>query len=310
MNENAPHSHEHVPVNYNTAFTIGIGLNIAYLLAEAIIGWRYNSLALLSDAGHNLSDVGSLLLAWGAFALQRKQASSKHTYGLGKATILTALTNGIVLMIAIGALMYESIGRLVHIEEVSSPIAVIATASFGIFINGITAFLFMRGGKEDLNIRGAFLHMAADAAVSGGVVVAGIVIWFTGAHWIDSIASLLICVVVGFSSWGLLKSSLHLSLDGVPENVDVEAVEAFLRSQAGVKDVHDLHIWALSTSQVALTGHIVCENPAIDDALIARIASTLKSEFNIAHTTLQLEHSVTHTDCALHINPTEEPHDH
>jgi cobalt-zinc-cadmium efflux system protein len=294
MNDNS-HDHVALPNDYSTAFIVGIGLNIAYLTAEVIIGWQYNSLALLSDAGHNLSDVGALLLAWGAFALQKKQASQKHTYGLGKATILAALTNSIMLLIAIGALIYESFLRLTSPQEVTNPTVMIVTAAFGIVINGVTAFLFMRGGKEDLNIRGAFLHMAADAAVSAGVVGAGLIILFTDAHWIDPIASLAICAVIGLSSWGLLKSSIHLALDGVPKNIDVQAVDSFLRAQAGVKDVHDLHIWALSTSQAALTAHIVYENSVISDEFVTRVAAVLKSKFHIDHTTLQMEHNVTHT---------------
>lgn len=291
------HDHGHLPHNFRAAFMIGIGLNVAYVAVEAFAGWAYNSLALLSDAGHNLSDVGALLLAWFAMSLLRKKSSYTHTYGFGKATILAALTNGVLLMIAIGALLYESLGRLLEgAPEQSKAAAVMVVAGAGIVVNGVTAFLFMKDRNSDLNIRGAFLHMTADAAVSAGVVVAGAVIFFTGAHWIDPLMSIFICLFIGIGSWGLLKSSLHLTMNGVPEPIDAKEVEAYLRGQPGVKGVHDLHIWALSTSQIALTAHIVRDVSHIDDPFISRVSRDLKTRFNISHPTLQIENMAAHAD--------------
>ncbi len=308
------HDHGAVTTNFNMAFLLGISLNIAYVVVEALAGWKYNSLALLSDAGHNLSDVGSLLLAWFAISLLRKKSSYKHTYGFGKATILAALTNGVLLMIAIGALLYESLGRLFEgTPEQPHSVSIMAVAAFGIIINGITAFLFMKDQRHDLNIRGAFLHMAADTAVSAGVVIAGAVIFFTDAYWIDPLMGVLICLVIGISSLKLLKSSLHLTMAGVPEHINTREVEDYLRRQQGVQGVHDLHIWALSTAQIALTVHIVRDVTQIDDQFLARISHDLKEKFDISHPTIQVENTAMHADalfCASGNNTQDNDHDH
>lgn len=306
--------HNHKTQSFHTAFIIGIGLNITYVVLEALAGWKYNSLALLSDAGHNLSDVGTLLLAWFAISISKRKSSYRHTYGFGKATILAALINGILLMMAVGALLYESLGRLMDgAPESVNSVSVMIVAAFGIVINGVTALLFMKDQKSDLNIRGAFLHMAADAAVSAGVVIAGAVILFTGAQWIDPLTSIAICLVIGISSWGLLKSSLHLTMNGVPDGIDANEVADFIREQPGVKNVHDLHIWAPSTSQIALTAHIIRDVTQIDDQFLACISDDLKDRFNITHPTIQIENTITHADdlfCTPDDHSQEKDHEH
>lgn len=294
------HGHSHGVQNFNSAFIIGIGLNVAYVLLEGLAGWKYNSLALLSDAGHNLGDVGTLLLAWFAISISKRKSSYRHTYGFGKATILAALINGILLMMAIGALLYESLWRLFEgVPESVNSVSVMVVATIGIVINGVTALLFMKDQKGDLNIRGAFLHMVADALVSAGVVIAGAVILFTGVEWIDPLTSIAICLVIGISSWGLLKSSLHLTMNGVPDGIDVNEVAEYLSQQPSVKNVHDLHIWALSTSQIALTVHIVQDITRIDDQFLDRISHELKDRFNISHPTIQIENTSMHANDLL-----------
>lgn len=277
-------------VENRTPFIIGISLNIIYVLLEAFAGWKYNSLALISDAGHNLSDVGAILLAWLAFSLASKKSTHKHTYGFSKATILIALTNGITLMVAIGAILYESIQRLMHALPVqSAPMTVVVVALLGVFINSATALLFMKSENHDLNIRGVFLHMVADAAISFGVVVAGLIIYFTKANWLDPVASILICVAIGFSAWRLVKSSLHLAMSGVPEQINALEVAAYLQSQPGVVAVYDLHIWAISTTQNALTVHLVRDRETLDDSFLKDISKGLESKFGIDHATIQVE---------------------
>ena len=282
------HSHSHAPANFGRAFAIGIALNLGFVIVEAIYGWIAHSLALLADAGHNLSDVLGLVLAWGASILVRRIPSQRRTYGLRRSSILVSLFNAVILLFAIGAIAWEAIGRLGHPQPVASGI-VMAVAAVGIAINGITAWLFAAGRTGDVNIRGAFLHMAADAAVSLGVVLAALAMRYTGWLWLDPVVSLAIVVVIAVGTWGLLRESLDLALDAVPDRIDPEQVEDWLASLPGVIAVHDLHIWGMSTTEAALTVHLVKPDARIDDALLARINKELRARFGIDHVTVQFE---------------------
>ena len=283
------HGHSHTPSNFNRAFAIGIALNTIFVAIEAFYGWRINSLALLADAGHNLSDVAGLVLAWAGALAVKVQPNARHTYGWKRATILAAFANALLLLLAMGGLAWEAIGRLmsndVSLQE--QGVTIMAVAGVGIVINTATALLFMRGG-DDLNIRGAFLHMAADALVSAGVVVAGALTLWMGWVWLDPVVSLLIAAVILWGTWGLFKQSLHLLFDGVPDSVDTLAVRQLLLGLPGVADVHDLHVWAMGTSQIALTAHLVTD--ATDTgALLREAEEELHEHFEIRHVTLQLE---------------------
>jgi cobalt-zinc-cadmium efflux system protein len=280
--------HTHAVTDFGRAFAIGIALNFGFVLVEAIFGGIAHSLALVADAGHNLSDVLGLLLAWGAGVLARRLPSQRRTYGLRRSSILAALLNGIVLLIAVGGIAWEAILRLYRPEPVAGGI-VMCVAAVGILINGVTAWLFMSGRRQDLNIRGAFLHMAADAAVSLGVVLAALAMRFTGWSWLDPVMSLVIALIIIVGAWGLLRESLNLALDAVPEGIHPAEVEAYLASIPGIAAVHDLHIWGMSTTDVALTVHLVKPDARMDDALLACIARELQNRFGIEHTTVQLE---------------------
>lgn len=281
------HSHDHVP-DYNRAFALGIALNLGFVLAEAGFGVRSHSLALIADAGHNLSDVLGLALAWGASRLAARRPSGRRTYGLRRSTVLAALVNAVVLLVAIGGIVWEAVGRFGRLEHVAGGI-VMGVAGVGVLINGATALLFLSGRRSDLNVRGAYLHMAADAGVSLGVVVAGLAILRTGWLWLDPVVSLVIAVVILIGTWGLLRESLDLALDAVPEGIDPPAVEAYLVALPGVVAVHDLHIWGLSTTHSALTVHLIRPNAGIDDGLIARACRELHDQFGIEHSTIQVE---------------------
>jgi cobalt-zinc-cadmium efflux system protein len=243
---------------------------------------------LIADAGHNLSDVLGLALAWGASILVRRLPTKRRTYGLRRTSILAALINALFLLIAIGAIAWEAIRRLQHPEPVASGV-VMGVAAIGILINGITAWLFMSGRKGDLNIRGAFLHMAADAVVSLGVVLAALAMRYTGWLWLDPAVSLAIVVVIAVGTWGLLRDSVNLALDAVPQGIDPDEVEAYLSALPGVAAVHDLHIWGMSTTEAALTVHLVTPDVSVDDALLARINKDMHGRFGIEHTTIQFE---------------------
>jgi len=284
----AAHNHEHAHKNFNRAFAIGIALNIAFVAIESFYGWQVNSLALLADAGHNLSDVLGLILAWaGAFA-SKLRPNSRHTYGWKRATILAAFANALLLLVAMGSLVWEAIGRLNSPTQVQG-VTIMVVAGIGILINSATAWLFMRGGKSDLNIRGAFLHMTADALVSLGVVIAGaLALWF-GWAWIDPVTSLLIAAVILLSTWRLFRDSLHLLFDGVPWQIDPADVRRYLESLPGVVNVHDLHIWAMSTSQIAMTVHLVIPDGHPGDTFIEEIRESLHDRFDIEHSTIQIE---------------------
>jgi cobalt-zinc-cadmium efflux system protein len=280
--------HESVPRDAGVAFAWGIGINITYVVVEAAYGVASGSLALLADAAHNLTDVLGLLLAWGATIMGRRIPTALHTYGLGRASILAALLNGAALMIAVGALAWEAIGRFWAPPEVASG-TVLWVALLGIAVNAGTAMLFMKGREHDLNIEGAFLHMAADAAVSAGVVVSAVLIMMTGWSWIDPVAGLLVSAVIAWSAFGLFKSAVHLSLDGVPEGIERDAVRTWLISRPGVTNVHDLHIWAMSTSSNAMTAHLVMPAGCPGDDFLETTAEELEHRFGIAHATLQIE---------------------
>lgn len=278
-----PHSHD-----YGRAFAIGIALNMLFVLVEAFYGWLAGSLALLSDAGHNLSDVLGLLMAWGGFYLARLRPSRKHTYGLGRATIMAAIFNALVLLVAVGGIVWEAIARFSNPVPIEGGI-VMLVAAIGVIINGITAWLFMSGSKGDLNLRGAFLHMAADALVSLGVVAAAALFIWTGWTWLDPAISLVIAVVILFGTWDLLRHALHLSLDGVPASIELGEVSDYLTTLPGVKAIHDLHVWAMSTSETALTVHLIMPDGQPDDDFLCRVAKALHDEFAIDHTTIQVE---------------------
>ena len=282
------HSHSHGPLNYDRVFAIGITLNVTYAAIEAAAGFWLNSLSLIADAGHNFSDVLGLLLAWAAVWLSRKEPSSRHSYGLGRSSILAALANAMLLLAALGVIVWESMTRFSNPQPImTGPVVWIAT--IGILINGFTAWLFMRGSKTDINVRGAYLHMAADAAVSAGVVVSALVMAWTGWLWLDPLTSLIIAAVIAVGSWRLLVDSLRLSLDAVPPHINAEAIALYLASDSQVKDLHDLHIWALSTEAVALTAHVVCPDGHPGDAWLAKICDELHEKYDIDHATIQVE---------------------
>lgn len=282
------HHHAHNPTEFNRAFAVGIALNLAFVGIEAFYGLKINSLALLADAGHNLSDVVGLILAWAGALAGSLRSSERHTYGWKRGTILAAFFNALILLVAIGALAWEAIGRLAAPQPVHG-VTMMAIAGIGIVINTATVLLFMRGSKTDLNIRGAFLHMAADALVSTGVVVAGaLALWF-GWNWLDPLASLLIAVVILIGTWGLFKESLHLMFDGVPANVNLIAVRHYLESLVGVQQVHDLHVWAMGTSHIALSVHLIMPQGSTGDAFLEEVTDVLHDRFGIEHPTIQVE---------------------
>ncbi len=292
----AGHSHAHGPANYNAAFAIGISLNLAFVVLEVIYGLRSNSLALVADAGHNFGDVLGLGLAWVAALLALRLPTRKHTYGMRRSSILAALGNAIFLLITVGAIAWEAILRIQHPDVVNSE-TVIWVAALGIAINLATALMFFAGRKGDLNIRGAFLHMAADAAVSLGVVIAGVMIGVTGWLWVDPVVSLLIVAVITIGTWSLLRESLHLALDAVPDSVELNAVEAYLRSLPDVTDVHDLHIWGMSTTDIALTAHLVKPSVGDDDSMLIGTCQELSRKFGIGHATIQIERGEGPQEC-------------
>ena len=289
--------HLHAPQSFGRAFAVGIGLNVAFVLVEAGYGLAANSVALLADAGHNLSDVLGLAVAWIASVLSKRPPSGRYTYGLKGSSILAALFNAVFLLLAVGAIAWEAILRLLDPAPVAAG-TVMVVAAIGIAINGFTAWLFASGREGDLNIRGAYLHMAADAAVSAGVVVAGLVILVTGALWLDPVVSLVIAGVIVWGTWGLLRDSLAMSLGAVPPGVKADAVRAFLAGQPGVAALHDLHIWPMSTTEIALTAHLVMPGGHPGDAFLMRVAEELRRRHGIGHVTLQVE-TDPETACAL-----------
>ncbi|USA39905.1 cation diffusion facilitator family transporter [Pelagerythrobacter marinus] len=280
--------HHHAPADFGRAFAIGVALNTAFVVVEAAYGFLSGSMALVADAGHNLSDVLSLLLAWAAATAARRPATERFTYGFKSSTILAALGNAGLLLVAIGAILFETIRRLADPVVVEGT-TMIVIAGIGIVINSATALMFMRGRHHDLNIRGAYLHMAADALVSLGVVIAGAAILLTGATWIDPLTSLVIVAVIAWGTWGLLKDSVKMSLLAVPEGIDEGEVRAYLAGLPGVEAVHDLHIWPMSTTETALTAHLVMPGGHAGDALLRQIGRDLRERFGIDHATVQIE---------------------
>ena len=289
------HGHSHAPANFDRAFAIGITINILYVLGEATAGLWTGSVALLADAGHNLSDVLGLAVAWGGATLARTRPTKRFTYGLKGSTILAALANALLLMIALGAIVLEAAQRF-NAPPPLAGLTVSAVAGLGIVVNAVTAWLFAGGRHGDVNIRGAFLHMLSDALVSAGVVIAGVVIWATGIGWIDPVVSLVIAALIFWQTWGLLRETVELSLAGVPRGIDYDRVAAALLALPGVTRLHDLHIWAMSTTEPVLTAHLLMPGGPPGDAFLADARDMLRRDFAIGHATLQVE---TGGDCAV-----------
>jgi cobalt-zinc-cadmium efflux system protein len=301
------HSHDHghgghhhgVPADFSNAFTIAVALNTLFVVIEFAYGYIANSTALMADAGHNLSDVLGLLLAWGAAILAKRAPSARYTYGLRSTSILAALGNAMLLLLACGAIAWESIHRFAAPPPVAG-MTVTLVALAGIAVNGISAWLFVKGSKGDLNIRGAYLHMMADAAVSLGVVVAGVAMMLTGWYWLDPVISIVIVAVIVAGTWGLLQESVQLALNAVPAHIESNAIAAYLRGLGGVSGIHDLHIWGMSTTECALTVHLVMRDGYPGDKFMDDVMCELKERFSVQHSTLQIEQGTTDHACMLH----------
>ena len=292
------HGHSHAPKDFGRAFLFGVLLNSGFVIAEVVYGLLSHSIALLSDAGHNLSDVLGLLLAWGASVLVKRIPSSRFTYGLRSTSILAALINAALLLLVTGGIAWEAMLRFAHPDQVDG-LTVIVVSAIGVVINLGTALLFMSGRKGDLNVRAAFSHMMADAAISGGVVVTGVIIMVFGLLWIDPAVSLVISVLVILGTWGLLRDSVNLALHGVPEGIDIDQVKAHLGAIEGVTEVHDLHIWGMSTTETALTVHLVIPAGYPGDIFRAEVCKKLRDKFRIAHSTIQIELGNSEHTCEL-----------
>jgi cobalt-zinc-cadmium efflux system protein len=290
------HGHAHEPADFGQAFGVGVLVNLGFVVIEAVYGFASGSMALVADAGHNLSDVMSLLLAWGAAVAAKKPPTARYTWGYKSSTILAALANGGLLLVAIGAILIETLRRLAEPARVEG-MTMIVIAGIGIAVNGATALLFARGRKGDINIRGAFLHMAYDALVSAGVVVAGALILWTGKRWIDPVTSLVIVAVIAWGTWGLLRDSVKMGLLAVPEGIDEATVRDHLARCEGVSAVHDLHIWPMSTTETALTAHLVMPGGHPGDAFLHALAHDLEHRFGIGHSTVQVE--IAQGECEL-----------
>ena len=296
------HGHVHAGDSFGRAFAIGISLNIAFVVVEVWFGLRADSMALLADAGHNLSDVLGLIIAWAGTALVQRRPTPRLTYGFKKSSILAALTNALLLLVAVGAIIAEAIRRLVE-PQPSDGSVIMAVAAVGIVVNGVTAWLFVRGAKGDINIRGAFLHMLADAGVSAAVVVAGFLIGVTGLLWIDPVASLLVASVILYGTWSLLSESALMTMAGVPKGIDADQVERALAKLPGVIGTHHLHIWSLSTTETALTVHLLVDQQCNRDRLLRHANAYVHELFGISHSTIQVEHGETthdHDHCGGH----------
>lgn len=292
------HNHNHTEKNYNKAFALGVTLNIVFVVIEAFYGIVSGSLALLADAGHNLSDVLGLLIAWGASVLATKSPTEKRTYGFRRVTILASLSSAILLLVALGGIAVEAFERLSAPQSVEGSVIIIV-AAIGVVINTVTALLFVSGQKKDLNIKGAFLHMAADAAVSFGVVIAGVVILQTGWLIIDPILSMVIVLIILIGSWGLLQDSVNLSIDAVPKNINFSNIQEYFSKLECITKIHDLHVWALSTTETALTVHLVTNQKSIDNQFLHNIQHDLHDKFGIDHPTIQIEYEDSDNNCHL-----------
>ena len=300
--EHGPHGHDRGTAlsrdrAHSRAFRLGIVLNLLVVAVQVVFGLHAKSLALLADAGHNLSDVLGLALAWGAILISQRVPTARRTYGLRRSSILAALANAMLVLFAVGGIAWEAVRRFGHPEPVAGGV-VMAVAGFGIVVNGVTAYLFMADRKQDVNLQGAFLHMAVDALVSLGVVVGGLLILWTGWPWIDPALSLAIAFFISLSTWSLLKTSLNLALDAVPDHIDPQAVRALLEGLPGVSDVHDLHIWPMSTTEVALTVHLLMPGVEAHDAFLDQVNEELREHFGIGHVTLQVERGDAGHPCA------------
>jgi len=292
------HGHSHAPADFNRAFAIGVALNTGFVIVEVVYGFMANSLALLADAGHNLGDVLGLLMAWAAAVLVKCRPTARRTYGLKRSSILASLFNAVLLLVAVGMILWEAVQRLARPEPVVET-TVIWVAAIGIAINTATALMFLRGGKDDINIRGAFLHMAADAAVSLGVVIAAAAVMMTGWLWLDPAVSIAIALVITYGTWSLLSASINLALDAVPANIDPQKIDAYFAALPGVTEVHDLHIWAMSTTEVALTAHLVRPGAGLDDELLGKVCHDMQEKFGIGHVTVQVEQGDPDHACRL-----------
>jgi len=290
MGHNHIHNHNHDSDNFERAIKLGILLNLLFIITEFTFGILSNSMALITDAGHNFSDVISLILAWVSMWMIKKSATTKFTYGYKKGSILIAMVNAALLMFALGVITFEAVKRLYSVNEVGGK-TIIIVASIGIVVNGFTALLFAKGKNKDLNIKGVFLHMLTDTLVSAAVVISGVLIIIFGYNWIDSVISLVVVVVIFIGTWNLLKDTVRLSVDAVPSHIEFDKVYSYLKNIEGVSDVHDLHIWAMSTSQNALTAHLVVSNDVKDERFIIKINSDLKNTFGISHSTIQIENN-------------------
>lgn len=294
------HNHDHdghghgvlsqrTPPSAARPFAIGIALNVAFVAIETAYGVASGSMALVADAAHNLGDVLGLGLAWAAFSLAKRRPSKKLTYGLRKSTVLAALANAVLLFVAVGAVGWEAVTRLWEPRAIDGPVLIVV-AGVGVVINGVSALLFRKGQKRDANFKGAYLHLVADAAISLGVVVTGVAIWKTGWAWLDPAVSLAVSAVILVGTWQLLKQSVSLALDAVPEGIDADAVNHYLEGLPGVLAVHDLHIWAMSTTETALTAHLVVETPGSQAPwFVADVSRALSEQFDIGHSTVQIE---------------------
>ena len=293
------HHHHHAPQEgQGRAFALAVGLNVLIVVVQAIYGFLAHSTALLADAGHNLSDVLGLLLAWGALWLGKRRPDARYTFGLGSSSILASLANAALLLFACGAIVLEAIQRLVNPAPVAG-LDVFIVATLGMVVNGFSAWLFMRGSKDDLNVRGAFMHMAADAAISAAVAVSGLVILFTGWSWLDPLMSLIVVSVIVYGTWGLGRDAMRLAMAAVPPSVDLSRIERYLKQLPGVGDVHDLHVWALSTTENALTVHLVMPQGHPGDAFVQHVVTTLREEYAMHHSTVQVEFGESCHACVL-----------
>lgn len=288
--------HSHAPASFGKAFAIGIALNAAYVAAQVFYGLISHSVALLADAVHNLGDVLGLVIAWLAMSLAKRLPTQTRTYGWGRGTILASLTNAVVLLLGCGAIAIEAVQRFSHPHPIAAGL-VMWVAAAGIVINGATALMFMRGHKDDLNIKGAFMHMASDAAVSAGVVISALLIQFTGWHWLDPATSLLIIAVIIIGTWSLLRDSMDLAMDVVPGSIKLTQVEQALLALPGVIEVHDLHVWALSTTEIALTAHLIHDGSGDGSDLIRLATDEVRIRFKIGHATIQVETAETADAC-------------
>lgn len=297
--QHGPGGHHHpAPTDFSKAFAVAITLNLLFVVIEFWYGFQSNSTALMADAGHNLSDVLGLLLAWGATVLGKTRPNGRYTYGLRSSSILAAMGNATLLLVACGAIAWEAVRRFSEPPEVAG-LSVAIVAGIGILINGLSALLFLSGSKDDLNIRGAFLHMATDALVSLGVVIGGITIFYTRSNWIDPLISLAIVAIILIGTWGLLRDSVRLSLNAVPAHIDLQAVAQFLKTQPGVIEVTDLHVWGMSTTENALTAHLLMPLAPSNDVFLATLAEQLESRFSIHHCTVEIRQQATLPNCSL-----------